>query len=279
MIQSRKKRLFSDAASYIVLVFVSIFTVFPLLWMITSSLKSANEITRTTTQILPEKPTLHYYERVLNQTDFMTFFGNSVTVALGATIVSMTLSAFAAYSIVRFFPRFGKTVIRILMTSYMFPHILMAIPYFIVISRVGLANTLSGLILTYMSFSIPFCIWLLIGYFRTIPVEIEEAARIDGASKMRTFTTIVVPLAAPGLVATAVFTFINAWNEFLFSLVLISSGDKRTVSVGLHSLVGGEIMDWGDMMAASVMVVVPSLIFFFLIQRHIASGLTGGAVK
>jgi multiple sugar transport system permease protein len=273
VIQSRKVKLLSDMVSYSVLVIVSIFTIFPLLWMVTSSLKSAAELTSNSIQILPEKPTLFYYERVLENTDFLSFIGNSVTV------ISMALSAFAAYSIVRHYPRFGKIITRVLMTSYMFPPILMAIPYYIVISKVGLANTLSGLVLTYMSFSIPFCIWLLIGYFRTIPVEIEEAARIDGASQLRTFLTIVLPLSAPGLVATAVFTFINAWNEFLFSLVLISSGEKRTVSVGLQALVGGEIMDWGDMMAASVMVVIPSLIFFFLIQRHIASGLTGGAVK
>jgi multiple sugar transport system permease protein len=191
----------------------------------------------------------------------------------------MTLSSFAAYSIVRFFPNLGRIITRTLIIAYMFPPILLVIPYYMMISGIGLTNTFTGLVLVYLSFSIPFCIWLLTGYFRSIPIEIEEAAKIDGASRWKTFISIVLPLAAPGMVATGIFTLINAWNEFLFALVLISSGSKKTISVGLYSLVGGDTMEWGDMMAASVMVVIPSLIFFFIIQRHIASGLTGGAVK
>lgn len=279
MLQSRKKKFLADIVSYTVLSIMSIFTLLPFVWMLSSSLKTSEEITRSGINIIPKKITLINFDHVINNTDFLRYIGNSVIVSVLATIVSMTLASFAAYAIIRFYPKWGKVITRGLIMTYMFPPILLAIPYFMLISKLGLANTTQGLILAYLSFTVPFCTWLLLGYFRSVPVAVEEAAMIDGASRFKTFVKIVLPLTAPGLVATGIFAFINAWNEFLYSLVLISSGDKKTVSVGLYSLVGGETLQWGDMMAASVMVVIPSLIFFFIIQRHLASGLTGGAVK
>ena len=164
--------------------------------------------------------------------------------------------------------------------TYMFPPILLAIPYFILVSNLGLANTLPGLLMAYMSFTVPFCTYLLVSYFRTVPKDIEEAAMIDGLRRPGVFLHIALPLVAPGLVATAIFAFINAWNEFLYSLLIISSGDKQTVSVGLYSLKGGmETLQWGDMMAASVLVVIPSIVFFSIIQKSIVGGLTAGADK
>ena len=141
-------------------------------------------------------------------------------------------------------------------------------------------NTRIGLIIVYLSFSVPYAVWMLVGFFKTVPLGIEEAARVDGANKLQTFVRIVLPLVMPGIVATAIYTFINAWNEFLYSLLIISSGDKQTVSVGLYSLKGGmETLQWGDMMAASVLVVIPSIVFFSIIQKSIVGGLTAGADK
>lgn len=161
----------------------------------------------------------------------------------------------------------------------MFPPILLAIPYSMVMAKLGFVNTRVGLVIVYLSFSVPYAVWMLVGFFKTVPLGIEEAARVDGANKLQTFVRIVLPLVMPGIVATAIYTFINAWNEFLYSLILINSTDKMTVSVALKSLQGSEILNWGDMMAASALVVVPSVIFFMFIQNKIAGGMTDGAVK
>ena len=166
-----------------------------------------------------------------------------------------------------------------MVTTYIFPPILLAIPYSIVMAKLGLTNTRTGLVLVYLSFSIPYAVWLLVGFFKTVPIGIEEAAKIDGANKIQVFLQVVIPLVAPGIVATAIYTFINVWNEFLYSLILINDTAKMTVAVALRSLNGSEILDWGDMMAASTLVVIPSLLFFCLIQNKIAGGLSEGAVK
>ena len=167
----------------------------------------------------------------------------------------------------------------VLVTTYIFPPILLAIPYSIVMAKLGLTNTRIGLVLVYLSFSIPYAVWLLVGFFKTVPIGIEEAAKIDGANKIQVFLQVVIPLVAPGIVATAIYTFINVWNEFLYSLILINDTAKMTVAVALRSLNGSEILDWGDMMAASTLVVIPSILFFCLIQNKIAGGLSEGAVK
>ena len=185
----------------------------------------------------------------------------------------------AAYGIVRFFPKIGTVLSKVLVTTYIFPPILLAIPYSIVMAKLGLTNTRIGLVLVYLSFSIPYAVWLLVGFFKTVPIGIEEAAKIDGANKIQVFMQVVIPLVAPGIVATAIYTFINVWNEFLYALILINDTSKMTVAVALRSLNGSEILDWGDMMAASTLVVVPSILFFCLIQNKIAGGLSEGAVK
>ena len=146
-------------------------------------------------------------------------------------------------------------------------------------AKTGLVNTRIGLVIVYLSFSIPYAVWLLVGFFKTVPIGIEEAAKIDGANKLQVYMQIVIPLVAPGVVATAIYTFINAWNEFLYALILINDTSKMTVAVALRSLNGSEILDWGDMMAASALVVIPSIIFFCLIQNKITGGLSEGAVK
>ena len=210
---------------------------------------------------------------------FIVNIQNSVIISLATTGIAITISALAAYGIVRFFPKIGTVLSKVLVTTYIFPPILLAIPYSIVMAKLGLTNTRIGLVLVYLSFSIPYAVWLLVGFFKTVPIGIEEAAKIDGANKIQVFMQVVIPLVAPGIVATAIYTFINVWNEFLYSLILINDTSKMTVAVALRSLNGSEILDWGDMMAASTLVVVPSIIFFCLIQNKIAGGLSEGAVK
>lgn len=200
-------------------------------------------------------------------------------ISLCTTLIAIVIASLAAYGIVRFFPKVGNTMSKVLVTTYIFPPILLAIPYSIVMAKMGLTNTRVGLIIVYLSFSIPYAVWLLVGFFKTVPIGIEEAAKIDGANKIQVFAKVVVPLVAPGIVATAIYTFINAWNEFLYSLILMNDTSKMTVAVALRSLNGSEILDWGDMMAASTLVVIPSIVFFCLIQNKISGGLSEGAVK
>ena len=270
---------FGNSVSYVYLTILAFAAAFPLVWIILSSLKSKGEITGDPTAFFPRQISFEYFQTVLTQLRFDRNIANSIIVAGCTTLVAITISALGAYGVVRFFPRFGKVLTRVLITTYMFPPILLAVPYSIIMGKAGLTNSRVGLVIVYLSFSVPYAIWLLVGFFQTVPLEIEEAARVDGANKLQVFGRVVLPIVTPGVVAVAIYTFINAWNEFLYSLILINSSEKMTVAVALKSLEGQEVLDWGTMMAASALVVIPSVFFFMLIQKKIAGGLAQGAVK
>ncbi|KGQ35505.1 carbohydrate ABC transporter permease [Gallibacterium anatis] len=274
-----KKSILGDIVAHLFLLIATVVAVFPLVWIIISSIKGKGELTSEPTRFWPKVFTLDYFEHVINDLHFIVNIQNSLVIALITTLIAIIISAMAAYGIVRFFPKLGAIMSKLLVTTYIFPPILLAIPYSIAMAKVGLTNTMTGLIVVYLSFSVPYAVWLLVGFFRTVPIEIEEAARIDGANKFTVFFKIVLPLVAPGIVATAIYTFINAWNEFLYALILVNDTSKMTVAVALRSLNGAEILDWGDMMAASVLVVLPSVLFFTFIQNKIAGGLSEGSVK
>lgn len=274
-----KRGWFGSSVSYIYLCILSVVSVFPLLWIILSSIKSKGELSSNPTSILPKQVSLESYRIVIEELDFGTNLINSVIVAAGTTLLAIFISTIGAYGVVRFFPRFGRALTKVLITTYMFPPILLAIPYSIIIGNLGMFNNRLGLIIVYLSFSVPYAIWLLVGFFQTVPIEIEEAAKIDGANKIQVYSKVALPIIAPGVVAVAIYTFINAWNEFLFSLILMNSSSKMTVAVALKSLEGQEVLDWGVMMAASVLVVLPSIIFFMIIQKRIAGGLAQGSIK
>lgn len=279
MIMGKIKEKIGSIFCHFYLIILSIIAFFPLVWVILSSVKASGELTSNPTSFLPKEFTLANYKNVIDNLGFAVNIGNSLIIALITTVIAITVSSMAAYGIVRFFPKFGNIMSRVLVTTYMFPPILLAIPYSLVMAKIGLTNTRVGLIIVYLSFSVPYAVWMLVGFFKTVPIGIEEAARVDGANKLVTFVRIVLPLVAPGIVATAIYTFINAWNEFLYSLILINSTNLMTVSVALKSLQGAEILDWGSMMAASTIVVIPSVVFFTFIQRYIAGGMTEGSVK
>lgn len=275
----KKSSLLGDIVSHLFLATSTVIAIFPLVWIFISSVKSKGELTSELTRFWPKIFTLDYFEHVINDLNFIVNIKNSLFISLVTTVIAITISAMAAYGIVRFFPKLGSIMSRLLVTTYIFPPILLAIPYSIAMAKVGLTNTTSGLIIVYLSFSVPYAVWLLVGFFQTVPIEIEEAAKIDGAGKFTIFFKVVLPLVAPGIVATAIYTFINAWNEFLYALILVNDTSKMTVAVALRSLNGAEILDWGDMMAASVIVVIPSVLFFCFIQNKIAGGLSEGSVK
>lgn len=274
-----KRGWLGDTVSYVYLTVLAVCAAFPLVWILLSSVKGKGEITGDPTAFLPKTVTFENYRIVLEQLKFTDNIMNSIIIAGATTVIAIAISALGAYGVVRFFPRFGKVLTRVLITTYMFPPILLAVPYSIIMGKLGMMNNRLGLVIVYLSFSVPYAVWLLVGFFQTVPLEIEEAARVDGANKLMVFGKVVLPIVAPGIVAVAIYTFINAWNEFLYSLILMNSSSKMTVAVALKSLEGQEVLDWGVMMEASALVVIPSVVFFMLIQKKIAGGLAAGSVK
>ena len=275
----KKGKRFGNIVSNIYLILLSVFAVFPLLWLLVSSFKSSSEMLNNPTRIFPIDWTLENFKTVLITLNFTINIRNSVIIAAATTVVAIIISSLAAYGVVRFFPKLGDLMTKILVTTYMFPSIMLVIPYAMVMAKLGLTNTRVGLVLVYLSFSVPYAVWMLVGFFKTVPIGIEEAARIDGANKMQVFVRVVLPLVAPGIVSTAIYVFINAWNEYLYSMILMSSSDKTTISVAVKTLEGADILNWGSLMAACAIVVVPSIIFFCFIQSKLAGGLSDGAVK
>lgn len=276
---TNRKEKIGNGLCHVYLIILSLIASFPLVWILLCSVKSSGELTANPTHFLPKQFTFENFTHVIQDLGFAGNISNSLIIAVATTCIAIVISSMAAYGIVRFFPKMGSVMSKVLVTTYMFPPILLAIPYSMVMAKLGLVNTRIGLVIVYLSFSVPYAVWMLVGFFKTVPLGIEEAARVDGANKFQTLVKIVLPLVMPGIVATAIYTFINVWNEFLYSLILINSTDKMTVSVALKSLQGSEILNWGDMMAASALVVVPSVIFFMFIQNKIAGGMTEGAVK
>ena len=275
----KKGKRLGDIVCNVYLILLSVFAVFPLLWLLVSSFKSSSEMLNNPTKIFPIQWTLENFKTVLVTLNFTINIRKSVIIAAATTIVAIIISSLAAYGVVRFFPKLGDVMTKVLVTTYMFPSIMLVIPYAMVMSKLSLTNTRVGLVLVYLSFSVPYAVWMLVGFFKTLPIGIEEAARIDGANKLQVFVRVVLPLVAPGIVSTAIYVFINAWNEYLYSMILMSSSDKTTISVAVKTLEGADILNWGSLMAACAIVVVPSIIFFCFIQSKLAGGLSDGAVK
>ena len=275
----KKGRRFGDIVSNVYLILLAIVAVFPLLWLLVSAFKSSSEMLNNPTKIWPIQWTLENFKTVLFTLKFTVNIRNSLIIAGSTTVVAIIISSLAAYGVVRFFPKLGNVMTKILVTTYMFPSIMLVIPYAMVMAKLNLTNTRIGLMLVYLSFSVPYAVWMLVGFFKTVPIGIEEAARIDGANKLQVFVRIVLPLVSPGIVATAIYVFINAWNDYLYSMILMSSSDKTTISVAVKTLEGADILNWGSLMAACAIVVVPSIIFFCFIQNKMAGGLSDGAVK
>ena len=265
--------------SYAALLAVSLFSIFPLYWMVASSLRPREVLFETPPSYVTADLVLTSYMNIWANTPFGQMFMNSLVISIATTVLTVVLSAMAGHSLARLKFR-GKVLIsRGVLITYIFPQILLVVPLFVAMVNLGLVDTYIGLILTYMTFSFPFGMWMLTAYFQTIPVDLEEAALMDGASRLTIFLRIVLPLSKPGLAAVGIFTFIHAWNEFLYALVLLNSDDKLTLSIGLFRMLDGETVDWGEILAATSMMVAPVLVVFMFYERHLVGGLTAGATK
>ena len=251
---------------------------FPIYYMVLISLKLPKDIYRTPS-LLPAGATLKNYVDLLTAQNFLVNVRNSLVVAGAATVVSVSISCLAAYSLVRLKYRYRSWIGRLILFSYLTPASLLFIPLSVIIARLGLGNTLHGLILIYLTFAAPLSTWLLMGFFRGIPADLEEQAMVDGARRLQALFRIVLPLSAPGLVAVSVFTFTGAWNELLLALIFTTSPDIRTVPVALQYLITGDVFRWGLIMAGAVTAAVPVMVLYYLAQRFMVQGLAAGAVK
>jgi multiple sugar transport system permease protein len=274
----RRRFPWRDVCLYLILFVVFLAIAFPIYWMVTISLKIPRDIYRTAS-LWPHLVTRENYRVLIEEKDFLTNIKNSLIVAGSVTTVSVIISSFAAYSIVRFKYRFKGVVGRVILFAYLTPVSLLFIPLSIIIARLNLGNSLFGLVIVYLTFSIPLSTWLLSGYFRGVPAELEEQAMVDGSGRLGALFRILLPLSAPGLVAVAIFTFTGAWNELLLALIFITSESKRTVPLGLNYLITGDVFLWGPIMAGAVLSSLPVIVLYFLAQRFMVAGMTSGSVK
>ena len=257
---------------------LALIVLFPIYYMVLISLKLPKDIYRTPS-LLPVGATLKNYVDLLTAQNFLVNVRNSLVVAGAATVVSVSISCLAAYSLVRLKYRYRSWIGRLILFSYLTPASLLFIPLSVIIARLGLGNTLHGLILIYLTFAAPLSTWLLMGFFRGIPADLEEQAMVDGARRLQALFRIVLPLSAPGLVAVSVFTFTGAWNELLLALIFTTSPDIRTVPVALQYLITGDVFRWGLIMAGAVTAAVPVMVLYYLAQRFMVQGLAAGSVK
>lgn len=272
-------RAANAAGAWVLRIGLFVFCAFPLYWMTVSSLKVSHELLASPPTFVPHEWDLRAYRTLFFQTNFLTYFWNTVIVSTITTVIVIVAGVIGAYGLTRYaFP--GRTfAARLTLLAYMFPPIIMLVPLFLLAREFGLTNSLLGLALTYISFALPYALWILRAFFQSIPIELEHAALIDGANRAQALVYVVMPLALPGVIATAIFTFIVAWNDFLFALVLIGKDDLKTLAIGINEFFHMAVVDWGLIMAAGVMVTIPALAFFIAVQRYLIAGWGAGGLK
>jgi ABC-type glycerol-3-phosphate transport system permease component len=253
--------------------------ILPLLWMLSTSLKPPREVLATPPTLIPMAPTFENFARLLTQTAFVTYLVNSVLVSGLTVLLTMAVGASGAYSLTRFpFPG-RESIARLILCTYMFAPIMIVVPIYILARRLGIVDTHTALVLSYSSFCLPFSLWLLRAFFQSIPIELEEAAHVDGAGRLRALLYVVAPLALPGVIATSIFTFTLAWNDYIFTRILIISDELKTLPVGVQDLFSAAVVDWGLVMAAGMLITIPALAFFMAVQRHLVAGWGTGGLK
>jgi multiple sugar transport system permease protein len=260
------------------------FTVMPMFWMVITSLKTGFAAMQYPPQWWPAEPTLDNYWRLLDPngsvgSDFLRYFWNSMVVSVITTVLAVAVAVPAAYAFARFrFPGRNFLFFAVLLRN-MFPAVVFLVPLFILMRVLGLVNTHGSLILTYLTFGLPLAIWLLKGFYDNIPIQLEQAARIDGATRFQAFFLIVMPLSTPGIIATSIYSFIGAWNEYIYAYTFLTRHDQMTLPVGIQRFFSENATDWPGLMAATFLMSVPVVVLFLVLQRYFVRALTEGAVK
>jgi multiple sugar transport system permease protein len=276
--RARAERL-QSGVSYVILLAMLAIVVFPFYWMTVTSFKGEYQMRSLTSMFWPNPFVQENYDHLLGKTEFVAWYRNSIVVSVSSTFLAIAIGTIGAYALarLRFLGR-GFMASAVLIT-YLVPPSILFIPLYAQIRNLGLADSLAGLIVAYPSFTVPFVTWLLMGYFESIPEELEEAAMIDGATRFGAFRRVVLPLAAPGLLAAALYAFTQAWNEFLYALVFITNVRLRTLPVGLSTFITGDVYGWGYLMAGAVLTTVPVIGAYIDLQKYMVEGLTAGGVK
>lgn len=275
-----QRRWYTTALLYAALALYLLFLGFPLLWLVSASFKSTSELNSLAVNLIPQQWDFSNYINALERQNLIGAAGNSLLVSVATMVITIALSMPMAYALARLQGKLRAAGTIWILASQVFPSILIIIPLFLVLRTIQLNDTLFGLILVYVTFTLPFTLWMLQGYIAAIPRELEEAGEMDGASRWRILRNIVFPLLAPGLVATAMFTFVSAWNEFFLALVLLQSPELYTLPIALRSFLGAEGQtQLGPLAAGAVLATIPSLIIFGFLQRKLTGGMLAGAVK
>ena len=264
---------------YVVAVMIAAFILAPLLWTLICSLKPNSEILQYPPTILPKKITFSHYVELIKDTYFPAYFFNSLVVALVCTPLTLLIATPGAYSLTRFKFRGRDTFATFLLFSYMVPLLLLGLPMFMLMSKFHLLNTRFSLIISYVAFCLPFCMWMLRSFFLSIPKSLEEAAIVDGATRTQALIRIVMPLAMPGLISCGIFTFILVWNEYTLALLFIRSEYLKTLPLGVVAFMGRVASQWGYLLPAIILMIAPLLILFMFVQRALVRGFLAGATK
>ena len=273
-----RRSLPARLALYVSAAVIAIYSAFPIYWMVVSSLREPTSLL-TRVSVLPGPFTLEYYRNLLELTDYPTHFVNSVIVAVVTVAVTMVFSVMIAYAVTRQRIRGKKLIVGAMLYAYMFPPLLIAIPMFTIFARLGLSDTLTGLIASHLTLTLPLGVWFLWGFFKSMPFELEEAAMVDGCTRLGAFLRVVLPLSLPGLITVAIFSFLLSWTDYTFALIMIGSDANKTLPVGLASMVGSFDLRWGEIMAGSTLIALPLFAAFALLTQYFIQGLGAGAVK
>ncbi|MER1939233.1 carbohydrate ABC transporter permease [Castellaniella sp. FW104-16D08] len=263
---------------YLLVALVVIYSFFPIYWMILSSLRSGTDLFRSASLVF-WPPDLHSYQNLLEVTDYPVNFLNSVIVAVATIAISMLLSVFIAYGATRLRFRGKTTLIASMLFAYMFPPLMLAIPMSVFFQSIGLSDSLWGLLCAHLGMVLPLGVWLLWGFFRSMPFDLEEAAMVDGCSQFGAFTRIILPLTAPGLITVGIFSFLLSWSDYVFALILITSDANKTLPVALASMLAAQDLRWGPILAGASLIALPLFVILAFCYRYFIAGLSSGAVK
>lgn len=275
----RRERIVGMIITYLVLAALVIGALFPFYWMGLTSLRQGKQVYVKEQVLVPRDLTVENYQFIFEKRPTARWLRNSLIMAFASSTISVAIGILAGYSIVRLKFLGNRTVARGVLFTYLIPTSLLFIPLFILLFNLRLTDGLWGLLLAYLSFNVPFCTWLILGYFRSIPEELEDAARIDGCGRMGVLSRIVLPLAAPGIITAFIFGFTNSWNEFLYAVTLVKRRELMTLPTGLGSYILGDVFLWGPLMATAIVTTLPPIILFIVVQRFVVAGMTLGSVK
>lgn len=276
----KRKRAISNTVKYILLILMSLVVLLPLSWMVITSLKSMQDITLTKgLALFPTGPTLKNFVTIWSDYPLLTYIMNSISTVGVSTVLAVLFASLAGYGLTRYEFKGKQFFLNFLLVTQMFPAVMKIVPYYKILVNLHLNNTRAGLTIVYASFSIPFCTWMMYGYYKSIPRDLDESAHIDGCSPLQTYFKVVTPLALPGLVATTIYAFLQNWNEYMFASVLMTADEKKTLTYAISTMADAYKVQWNYLMCASIIASIPTMIFFIFLQRYLIAGMTSGAVK